>query len=287
MTTQQVISKVRFRIRHVLWRLVTAVSSADRLYSFRLPGGGRFDYPLNSAIGCDLFAGGFEPAEVRFVREHLSAGDVVLDLGANAGLYTVLASHAVGEAGHVYAFEPGARALELLRHNIAINDLKNVTVIDAAVSNTTGHARFAVAKDTALSSLAAIERADQEIEGWETVRTVRVDDAAVEYGIGDVRFIKMDVEGAEKLALDGAAGVLSRGGGPLTILFEAFDQNTRAFGYTVRDMLDSLAARGFALHGFDHAQVLHPIDDLKEGLGTSIYNFVAYRIDGSRPRPHS
>jgi FkbM family methyltransferase len=285
MTTQQLLSKVRFRFRHLLWRLVTALSRADRIYSFRLPGGARFDYPLASAIGRDLFAGGFEPAEVRFVREHLTVGDVVLDLGANAGLYTVLASRAVGEAGHVYAFEPGERALELLRHNIAINHLTNVTVIDAAVSDTTGQARFAVAKDTALSSLAAIERVDQEIARWETVRTVRVDDAAAEYGIGDVRFIKLDVEGAEKLALDGAAGVLSRGEGPLTILFEAFDQNTRAFGYTVREMLDSLEARGFALHGFDHAQVLHPIERLNEGIGTHIYNFVAYRTAGSRPRP--
>jgi FkbM family methyltransferase len=277
MTIQLLARKIAFRIRRAAWRALTAVSDKQRIHSFRLPGGARFEYPLASAIGQDLFAGSFESAEVAFVRARLKPGDVVLDLGANAGLYTLIAAQAVGESGHVYAFEPGERAVELLRNNLAINHVTNVTVIEAAVSNETGEASFAVANDTALSSLAEISRDDQQIASWQTVRTVRLDDAVVQHGIPSVAFIKMDVEGAEKLALDGAPNLLSGTGTPLTILFEAFDQNTRAFGYTVRELLNMLQERGFSVQGFGKSLTLHPVDSLDPAVGTSIYNFVAYK----------
>lgn len=271
------IRKVLFRARAFVWRLLVAMSGTDAVRVYRLPGGLRFEYPLNSAIGRDLFAGGFETAEVDFVRRHLKAGDVVLDVGANAGLYTLLAAKAVGDRGHVYAFEPGERAVQLLRHNIAINKLGNVTVIEAAVSDTTGQASFAVTGDTALGSLADTGRDDQQISSWQTVRTIRLDDAVIEYAIPRVTFIKMDVEGAEKPALDGAPLLLEQTPAPLTVLFEAFETNARAFGYTVPELLDSLRARGFRLHGFDRDLTLRPAEHFDAGIGSTIYNFVAYR----------
>lgn len=271
------IKKIGFRLRAGVWRVLATVSASDWLYSFRLPSGLRFDYPLSSAIGRDLFAGRFEAAELQYVAQHLGPGDIVLDIGANAGLYTLVAARAIGDAGHVYAFEPGERALQLLRRNIALNGLTNVTVIDAAVSDTTGEAPFAVARDTALGSLADMGRDDQQIAEWQPVRTIRLDDAIAQYGIDGVRFVKMDVEGAEKLALDGAARWLSSGTAPLTILFEAFEQNARAFGYTVRQLLDSLQDAGFELHGFDRSGTLRPLDQLGTAIGTTVYNFVARR----------
>jgi FkbM family methyltransferase len=275
--TSNLVRKTQFRLRWLLWRMLTLVSPVHRSYTFRLPDGSRFEYPLASAIGMNLFAGWFEPAEINFVRSQVRPGDVVLDLGANAGLYTVLTSRLVGEAGHVYAFEPGARAVVLLRRNIALNGLTNVTVINAAVSNETGHASFGEASDTAMSSLASISRDDQHIEGWQTVRTLRLDDAVTEYGIRPATFIKMDVEGAEKLAIEGAERTLAEAR-TLTILFEAFEDNARAFGYTVRELLNGLAARGFSLQAFDGNLTLRPVESIDSAsLGTTVYNFVARR----------
>jgi FkbM family methyltransferase len=253
------------------------MSDPDRLFPFRLPGGARFEYPLSTAVGKHLFAGWFEPAEVGFVYKRLKPGDVVLDLGANAGLYTLIAARAVGQTGHVYAFEPDARALQLLRHNIAINDLANVTVIDAAVSDVTGEASFAEARDTALSSFADIGREDQQIVEWRTVKTIRLDDAITQYKIPPVTFIKMDVEGAEKRALDGAPKLLSAASLPFTILFEAFEENTLAFGYTVHELLEGLRVQGFSLYGFDKLLRLRPLERLGPDVGRSVYNFVAYK----------
>jgi FkbM family methyltransferase len=276
MGMQLLITKVLVRLRHAVWRALTAIQP-DRIYSFRLPDGARFEYPLASAIGRHLFARWFEPAELSFVREHLGPGDVVLDVGANAGLYTVIAARIVGPGGHVYAFEPDQRAAALLRRNVSINALTNVTVIEAAASNETGMAPFAAADDTALSSLADINRDDQRIQEWRTVQTIRLDDAVTKHGIGSVSFMKMDVEGAEKLVLDGSQHLLSRAAKGFTILFEGFDQNTRAFGYTVRELLDMLPPHGFSLHGFDTAQQLRPVAELESGIGSTVYNFVAFK----------
>jgi FkbM family methyltransferase len=283
MTLRLLAGKMAFRLRRLQWRAVTALTPGDPVHTFRLPGGVRFEYPLKSAIGADLYAGWFEPAELGFVRSRIKPGDVVIDLGANAGLYTVIAAQLCGPSGHVYAFEPGSRAVELLRRNVALNGLTNVTVINAAVSDETGYASFGEATDTAMSSLATTDREDQTIAGWHSVRTLRLDDAVTEFGIPTPRFIKVDVEGAEKLAFEGGERTLADAA-DLTILFEAFDGNARPFGYTARDLLASMAARGFELHGFDASLALRPIESFPhDALGTTVFNSVAYKPVASRP----
>lgn len=266
-----------FRARLVLWRLLVRAGRKG-IHRFTLPDGSSFDYPFASAVGKHLFAGGFEAAEIAFIRARLKPGDIVLDVGANAGLYAVIAARMVGDAGHVFAFEPDVTALQLLRRNLEANGLRNVTVIDAATSNTSGQAAFAVADDIAMGSLAAIDRADQHVERWETVRTVRLDDVVAERGIGPVALIKMDVEGAEKLALEGATALLSGGRPPATILFEAFAANARAFGYDIRSLFDLLRAHGYTISGLDRTGSLQPEAAIpSESLGTTVYNFVAQR----------
>jgi len=268
--------KVSFRLRRYVWRVFRAIQP-HRIHSFTLPGGGRFEYPLSSAIGADLFAGWFEPAEVAFVRKHLAPGDTVLDVGANAGLYTVIAARAVGPSGHVFAFEPDERALALLRRNIARNALTNVTVIEAAVSDETGQRQFAAASDIAMSSLADVRRDDQQIQAWRTVDTIRLDDAVQKHRAQGATFLKIDVEGAEKLVFEGAPNLLTNAAERFTILFEGFGRNTEAFGYTVPDLLRILRAHGFSLYGFDSSLQLQPVEDLGPAIGTTIYNFAAFK----------
>lgn len=271
------LSKIGFRARLAGWHVLTRLVG-ERDYRFTLPDGSVLDYPLKSAVGKHLFAGGFESAEVTFVLSRLKAGDVVLDVGANGGVYTLLAAKAVGDAGHVYAFEPDKQALRLLRHNLELNAVTNVTVVPAAVSNHAGEASFAVADDVAMGSLADIERPDQRIGRWETVETVRLDDMIDRFGIRSVDFIKMDVEGAEKLALEGATGLLSSARAPAAILFEAFDANARAFGYAVEVLFALLRAHHYTILGMEHSGALRPVDEIpSEQIGTTVYNFVAER----------
>jgi hypothetical protein len=77
----------------------------------------------------------YEPDVSHILGKVLREGDVVIDVGANIGFFTVLASLLVGPAGRVVAFEPEADNLARLRANLAHNVCKNVTVIEKAVTN--------------------------------------------------------------------------------------------------------------------------------------------------------
>jgi FkbM family methyltransferase len=247
----------------------------DEVITFSLADGSDFDYPLRSYIGYALFSKDFEKSEIAFLRRSLKPGNIFLDVGANGGIYTVIAAKQVGSEGHVYAFEPGERELELLRHNIKINNLTNVTVVECAVSDKSGSAKFAVVKDGALNSLANLNRAEQQIEHWRTVITMSLDDFMKTYSCPRVDFIKIDVEGAERLVLDGSKNLLLSDS-KITILFEASDHNEAAFGYSTKQLLFELSQMGFDVYYLDELSRLKRVNIDDRNLGNRIYNFVTF-----------
>jgi FkbM family methyltransferase len=133
----------------------------------------------------------------RLVRK----GDVVYDIGANVGFFTLLAAKLAGRGGTVYAFEPLPHNLACLRKHIAVNHAA-VDVLPVALSSSSGVARFATATSAAMGRLA--DGGDLE------VRTETVDELVSSGRISPPRFMKMDVEGAEHSVLTGAAATLVR-----------------------------------------------------------------------------
>jgi FkbM family methyltransferase len=254
---------------------IKCIFTKKEIVTFKLTDGSDFDYPLRSFIGYALFCKDFENNEIAFLRRSLKQGDVFLDIGANGGIYTVIASKQVGQEGHVYAFEPGEHELRLLRHNIKLNGLTNVTVIQCAVSDKIGNAKFAVVKDGALNSLADLHRTEQDIESWQTVFTLSLDDFVCKYSIPRVDFIKIDVEGAEKLVFEGAKSLMMSDN-RITILFESSDQNVAAFGYSTKQFLFELRQAGLKVYYIDGLNRLQSVNDENEKIGDRIYNFVTF-----------
>lgn len=145
--------------------------------------------------------GSYELEKQRAFAQVTPLGGTVLDLGANVGFYTLLAAELVGHYGSVHAFEPVSRNLQYLRCHIALNGLANVTVIEAAVSDTNGKRRFRLHHSPAMGHLSD--------DGQKEVSTVTLD----EFVFGTVttpHSIKIDVEGAEYAVLQGAREVLAQ-----------------------------------------------------------------------------
>ena len=159
-----------------------------------------------STHGCWL--GTYEPeaqaAFARLIRE----GDVVYDVGANAGFFTLLAAKLAGERGTVYAFEPFPRNVSHLRRHLQLNGV-NATVLDVALSSKSGTARFASAAHASMGKL--------DTAGDLEVHTETVDELVRTGRILPPSFIKMDVEGAEYDVLRGAADTLSRHRPPMLL----------------------------------------------------------------------
>ncbi|MEW5926323.1 MAG: FkbM family methyltransferase [Gemmatimonadota bacterium] len=261
------------RFLSLVWRLRCRLDP-EQTASFRLEDGSRFDYPLKSIVGWCLFTGRFEVPELKFLRERVRPGSTFLDVGANGGLYTVLASGLVGERGRVFSFEPGAEQLRLLERNVELNGLRNVTIVRSAVGDRRGEVQLGVSRDGAMSSLARTDHPAQDIVGWQPVEMITLDEFAREAGLDRVDFLKVDVEGAEKLVFGGARGLLAENPS-LVVMFEAADVNAGAFGYSARELLTGLEASGFRVCRLDDEGQPLPVDASDPRIGTEVYNFVA------------
>lgn len=130
-------------------------------------------------------------------------GDIVLDIGAYVGMFTVKAAGLVGMAGKVIAIEPGPENYDLLRWNC--EGLGNVALVKKAIMSTTGTGRLYYSKSAAANSL--VTQWSRHVE----VETITLDELVAELGTDKIDFIKLDAEGAELEVLKGARNVLEKG----------------------------------------------------------------------------
>jgi FkbM family methyltransferase len=148
----------------------------------------------------------YEP-ELAYLERVLSAGKVFIDVGANFGVYTIVASKLVGETGKVIAFEPTAQSFAILQQNLKLNHLANVRAFQVALAETRRKAWLYYGWDPVGNSLGM----DPHCGGdGEEVQVETLDNMLEKTGIGRVDVIKVDVEGAEELVLRGATRSLIR-----------------------------------------------------------------------------
>lgn len=149
------------------------------------------------------WVGTYEAPRIQAFADAVARGAVVYDVGANVGIYSLLASLRVGTTGKVYAFEPMDRNLRYLRRHVALNDLQNCFVLEEAVCNREGTLMFsAMAWSSSMGRLSP----DGEI----VVRSTTLDRCIYgERGLPPPNVIKIDVEGAELEVLEGAARALT------------------------------------------------------------------------------
>ena len=146
-----------------------------------------------------------EPASYICFRTLVRPSQVVFDVGAHIGTYSLIASRLVGDAGKVVSYEPNARTIPYLRKHIEWNGCHhNVVIREMACGSRTGQARFFAAHDgtAGTSSLLRILSAHQV-----TVPMVRLDDEIDSLGCWP-SLIKIDVEGGEMAVLRGAEALL-------------------------------------------------------------------------------
>jgi FkbM family methyltransferase len=157
--------------------------------------------------------GDAESAVQQALTELIAPGHVVYDVGANIGFFTILCARLVGLEGKVYAFEPMPENAATLRHNIALNELENVVVVEKALSSTSGTAELFISPWSAFHSLNVEGASKRENRGQDAqapiaVETVTLDQFVREAGVEAPDLVKLDVEGAELLALEGMREVL-------------------------------------------------------------------------------
>jgi FkbM family methyltransferase len=151
----------------------------------------------------NVYTGLLEFNEMAFILHALRKGDVFADIGANIGVYTILAAKNVGAA--VLAVEPGEATLNHLQRNISLNEVGNlVTVFATGVGMQEAEVQFVHSKDAINHVVSAGEIVDAK--DCITITVKRLDDLFT----GQVPAImKLDIEGYEWPALKGATHLLA------------------------------------------------------------------------------
>ncbi len=241
------LDKGKYRLVNVLApRLVPA---RDPIVAVQAPDGFRMSLDLREHIQQRAYyLGYYEHIIARLLVRYTAKSTTVFDVGANFGQFTLLAAHTVGSSGQVLAFEPSPLAFAALVRNVKLNGFDHVICRQTAVSIAPGTASFYATPpdDLGTGSLAraAAEQFHQNISPL-MVEVERLDDY-LDRLTRPVSVIKMDIEGAELLALQGAERLI-RHYHP-TLILEADANLTRVFGYTPGDLGAYLRDLGYAVY---------------------------------------
>jgi FkbM family methyltransferase len=187
----------------------------------------------SSVHGC--WFGSFESQKQQRVAEALRRGQVMYDIGANAGLYSLLAAAAVGPAGRVFAFEPVEENVHYLKRHLELNGISNCSVVRAAVCSEDGAKQFDFSNDLSTGRLSA--------QGTECVPTIRLDSfLSADRERRRPHFVKIDVEGGEAQVLEGALSLLAEYSPIVSVATHTTELDVycnnllRSLGYTVQQI---------------------------------------------------
>ena len=179
-------------------------------------------------------------------------GNVVVDIGAYVGRYSLRASKKVGNSGIVIAIEPDPRAYRVLAQNLAFNRARNVRSFNLAISNHDGTCELQIGKP----GFTSLEKETFEASHIENKKTREItvvcrtlNSLLDELDIKKVDWIKVDVEGAEYQVLQGMLGVLNRND-HVKCVFEIHHANG------VDKVKPELRKMGFELFDVSYAHIL-------------------------------
>ncbi len=153
---------------------------------------------------CLSINGIHEKLVTNLIKKEIHSGDVVLDIGAHIGYYTLQFANLVGSTGKVYAFEPEPKNFELLKKNVQINKHDNVVLIQKIVSDKDGIVEFFISKFDSIGN--------KLFKSNEAGSSIKIESTTLDEYFKDLKkkidFIKMDIQGGEGKATLGMKNLL-------------------------------------------------------------------------------
>src|SRR5690554_642052 len=215
--------------------------------------GGRLHcYPGTSASNAVIYYRWPDWSEMQLLRKMLRPGDGFLDIGANVGVYSVLASTLVGPDGPVHAFEPDPMNADKLRANFELNDLPVDNVHQVAVGEESGTRRFANNRGSIGSLLP-----DDAPNGIDVICT-KLDD--IISALISSYVAKVDVEGFELGVMKGATDLLESKS--IKVMILETNDCCRYAGETRKELQQFLGAFGYSLFKIDVSHDLIRFDPI-------------------------
>ena len=223
------------------------------------------DLDLSDHIQRAMYFGTMEPPETKWVSNWLCPGMTVVDVGANAGYYTLLSARSVGSTGRVLAFEPGPSLCARLRKTIATNNISHVSLMQMALGSSPGQATLYMSAKSYHCNTPSL--LDAWADGESTSVEIRTLDNCLDDGdVQIVDLLKIDVEGYEVQVLRGASEAL-RAGRIRAVLCEVNPWWLEKAGSTPKELFNLLESFGFKDSGDARAEADNRIFILSRPAG--------------------
>jgi FkbM family methyltransferase len=156
-----------------------------------------------------LLEGQWDPLLTEFTKQTLTEGSVFVDVGANAGYFTLIAAQCVGHSGKVLSIEPNPAVAQQLKVNVARSSVSNVILEEVACSDSPSTMTLYIPDESKLGQASLSKTNAGSMESVE-VRSAPVDQLILDHALEKVSFVKIDVEGAELMVLRGMTETLRR-----------------------------------------------------------------------------
>jgi FkbM family methyltransferase len=195
----------------------------------------------NLGLTLKMLLGVYEPGTTQLIESTVKPGMIVVDVGAHAGYYTLLAARLAGPEGKVYAFEADPANYRLLIENIELNAYTNIHAVPQAVAGSTGRLSFYISPWGSDRNSLYQDNTGPEARRVE-VDAVTLDDFMARLGRPAIDLIKMDIEGAEFVALEGMKETLEK---TRKLIIEFSPAALQAGHVKPEDLLNRLSRFGF------------------------------------------
>jgi len=193
-------------------------------------------YRMNAGKGDWLhyqYTGEYEPLTTQLIKDYIKPGDTVVDVGANIGYYTLLFSRLVGDTGAVFAFEPEPTNYGYLKTNIKLNGYDNIITEQKAIADKACLMKLFIHPDNPGGHTIT--------DSYGDIPSITVCCFSMDDYFKDIKidFVKIDVEGAEHLVIEGMSSLIRQG---VKIVFEI---NAELSGGHEQEIFDLLEKSGY------------------------------------------
>lgn len=218
-------------------------------------------YPDSSWGGLVIYTRLPEYFEMRFVNKIINKGDIVIDVGANLGSYSLIAASKVSN-GKVFAFEPSKVAYKRLLENITLNNMNNkIKTFRVVVSDKEGNLDF---NDLSRPEVSHVSYSPSQ--GSTRIRSVTLDEFVRRQKIKKIRLIKVDVEGYEYRVLKGASEILRKG--IVDFLLIEINRDSLLYNIDSTATFKFIKSLGYKTYYFRNSMRLTPISKIDNNKKT-------------------
>ncbi|MDX3855047.1 FkbM family methyltransferase [Streptomyces sp. AK02-01A] len=223
--------------------------------------GARFAVDTQDLIQRYLYLFGvWEPHMTRWLQSRLRPGDTFIDVGANIGYYSVLASRLVGDSGRVVSLEASPAFHQTLLQQVRLNQCRNVRAVNAAVADSRKNLKFVLASSANMGANSIVPY-DGPAESSFEIEARPLPELLEPAEIASARVIKIDVEGAEWPVVRGMAPMLDMLRPDAEITVEVTPDRMARIGDSADDLLKTMRSHGFHVYRLtnDYAPESYPL----------------------------